>query len=178
MAKVVDVEKESLMRIPGIKQGKDKCALYIGASIYRAYYSNDLVEWGYTVDCLEIWKKNIKRISSKYPYFNHVYHGNVIDVVSLLKGNHYDVAMWWHGPEHIPKGKIQKTLADLEKVADFIVLGCPQGGDPQGPEYNNPYESHLWGPVPKDFKSLGYQVDIVKRNNIDGNHLTAWKKIR
>ena len=135
--------------------------LYIGASIRRAQCLSDLIASGRRVTILEAWQAN-----ADY-YREHsgleVICGDVREIARLKLAEVYDVAFWWHGPEHIARGKLADVLSDIERLARLVVLGCPWGNYPQSMLDGNHYEQHVAALYPKDFLNLGYRVDMLGR---------------
>jgi hypothetical protein len=61
--------------------------------------------------------------------------------------------------EHFPKREGWALLERLEQLSSrFVLLETPNGFVPQGPEFGNPYQRHLSGWFPDDFRGLGYNV--------------------
>jgi hypothetical protein len=89
---------------------------------------------------------------------------------------HWDTAIWLHGPEHVKKEEIGAALANLEAVADNVVVMTPFGYMEQGVFRGNPAEEHVSAWVPEDFRALGYEA--ATRGRKDEAHATvlAWKR--
>lgn len=61
--------------------------------------------------------------------------------------------------EHLPKRAGFELLEKCELMTGkFIVVQTPNGFLEQGPEFGNPYQRHLSGWFPQDFRGLGYRV--------------------
>ncbi len=167
--------------VPDIVNGSGKTVLYVGVNIYRDHLVDELKGWGYTIDVLEIWPPNIDhcRASGK---FRNVFQADVLQSKYVLNElrqkcilkDMYDVAVWWHGPEHVAKDAIKIALDGLEEHAKLVILGCPLGSSVQGIEYGNPYEIHLATLEVQDIKNLGYNTKALFVEP-DIFHLTAWK---
>jgi hypothetical protein len=147
--------------------------LYIGASDKRFQCGPELAEAGRELTLLEVWPSNLEH------YQNHeaVAHAVLGDVRTVaiegLPHPHYDVAFWWHGPEHVTAEELSPTLARLESLADLVVLGCPWGECPQEGD-DNPYQAHRAALYPEDLRKLGYRVATVTQlDRLDS--LIAWK---
>ena len=83
------------------------------------------------------------------------------------------MAFWWHGCEHIPQADLETAIANLERMATFmVVLGCPRGHSPQGPEYGNSHETHCWDVHPSDLERLG--LHVVQYDPPHRQHILAW----
>jgi hypothetical protein len=158
-----------------ILDGYGKTALYVGASVCRAYLLDDLIHWGWRTTVVEIWPQNVEhiRLTRNIPVI-------LGDIATALIGGPYDLGFWWHGPEHVSKEDLAKALANLEAacgLGGLVVLGAPEGYSPQGAYYDNPFESHLWSVSADDLRQLGYNVSIEPRPGNPPN-ITAWKRTR
>ena len=156
--------------------GKPGKVLYIGARD-RSLGLCELKAAGYETTVLEIWPPNIWRLTSNN-CIDHLIQGDVLEVEGLdLPHDHYDVAFWWHGPEHIERKRVPKALRQLEKLADLVVLGCPNGKYELGARDGNPYEEHLSHWYAEDFKKLDYNAEPLNEL-IDtiGSELLAWRQ--
>lgn len=150
-------------------------ALYIGASMYRADYLTELHETGYKVTVLDIWFPNTWHLAAD-KRAARVIHGDVrnVDKMGFVP---FDVAFWWHGPEHLTWKDGLKALAQLEKLANLVVIGCPDGNYPLGPAYGNPHEQHLSAWVPGDFEKMGYKAESLGGEpGTETCHILAWKR--
>lgn len=151
--------------------------LYVGASRDKfANSARELIKAGRVVTILEIWEPNCEYYRQQ-PTVARVVQGDVREVAKLGLP-HYDMVMWFHGPEHIPATDLPDTLTALEAQADLVVLACPYGLTVQRDEEmrGNPWQKHLCGLLPQDFQRLGYQTDTFG-NEADWNacNLLAWK---
>jgi hypothetical protein len=170
---MADREMEALLAsIPDIADGRGRKALYIGASPIRAYLLGDLARWGWGTDILEIHPPNADFARRAFPC-RDVVLGDVRDAATLLAGRRYGLALWWHGPEHIPREDLPATLAALASLSTLTVLSCPRGRSPQGPVDGNPHETHLWDPQPADFAALGLSAIAFPRPP-DPDGILAW----
>jgi hypothetical protein len=156
---------------------KPGTCLYVGASRDKfANSARELIKAGRVVTILEIWRPNVEFYQAQ-PSVAYVVQGDVRQV-DKLNLPHYDLCMWFHGPEHIPYADLPATLTALEALADLVVLACPYGMTVQRADEmrGNPHQAHLAGLLPADFTALGYQVDTFGRE-ADWNacNLLAWK---
>ena len=152
-------------------------ALYVGASMYRADYLAELHEAGHRMTVLDIWFANAWHLAAD-ERAERVIHGDVRNV-GKMELPHFDVAFWWHGPEHLGQKDGLRALAELEKLADLVVIGCPDGHYHLGPAYGNPHEQHLSAWVPGDFKRLGYQAESLGGEpGTETCHILAWRERR
>ena|ERR1700686_1265642 len=64
--------------------------------------------------------------------------------------------------EHLPKDDGYLLLQDLERVArKVVIVTTPCGYLPQGPLRGNPYQCHLSGWLPDEFRALGFSVNGI-----------------
>jgi len=159
--------------IPEILEGKGQHALYVGASCWRSYMLADLQRWGWIPTVAEIWKENVDFLRTQDRSLRVLQ----IDISANILSEHFRLALWWHGPEHVALADLPRALANLENACDIVVLGCPAGHDPQGAYYGNPFERHLWDPQPSLFEAMGYSVRVDPRPGVLPN-ITAWKRVR
>ena len=154
--------------------------LYVGASRDKfAHGARELIRAGRKVTILEIWEPNVAYYREQ-PEITHVVQGDVRNVATLGLG-HFDLVLWWHGPEHIPAEDLEATLVALEALADLVVLGCPFGLTPQREEEmrGNPHQKHVSGFLPAAFARLGYKTNTFgKEAAWNASNLLAWKRIR
>jgi hypothetical protein len=167
----------TLKRINKLWAPRKQRVLYIGASsLFPPAFVYELRQAGHKMTLLEIWPDNVHYYEhGGASSFEHVIHGNVLELNDLeLPHEHYDIAFWWHGPEHVERGQVELTLEGLEQIADLVVAACPFGKSAQV-DYPNPYQDHLSALYPVDFEKLGYQVQTLGGENIPGAQLMAWK---
>ena len=161
--------------------GECGSCLYIGASPDRFEIVDLLLRWGYhTIDILEIWEDNVNRLremNRENRIFRSIIHGDVRDILELIH-EEYDVVMWWHGPEHIPKKDFRDTVVKIERYAsEYVVIGCPWGEYPQGEVKGNKYEIHVSKIYKKDFEKLGYHTQTLRKRDKRGSNILAWRKM-
>jgi len=161
--------------------GECGSCLYIGASPDRFEIVDLLLRFGYnTIDILEIWEANVNTLTwmnLRAPIFRRIIQGDVINI-DLHIADIYDVVMWWHGPEHIPKKYFNETIRKIELFAkEYVVIGCPWGSYPQGEVKGNKFEIHLSAIYKKDFKELGYSTQTLRKVNKRGSNILAWRKM-
>jgi len=161
--------------------GECGSCLYIGASPDRFEIVDLLLRWGYhTIDILEIWKDNVdqlREMNEKNRIFRSIIHGDVRDIEIHIE-EIYDVVMWWHGPEHIPKKDFRDTVVKIERFAsEYVVIGCPWGSYPQGEVKGNRHEIHMSKIYRDDFQKLGYRIQTLRKPNKRGSNILAWRKM-
>jgi hypothetical protein len=157
---------------PEIINGKEKTALYVGANRSRAFFLDALWSFGYEVDIIEIYKENFDFIKNNYKFRNLIFGD-----IQSCELEEYDLIFWYHGPEHIEKENFQVTLERLEEKANDIVLGCPKNDHHIYEKDPNIFEKHLWKICEEDFVSLGYCVEVRKREKAVDN-IVAYKNCR
>jgi hypothetical protein len=145
--------------------------LYIGVSRYRAMFVESFKRHGYEIDAIEIFHDNAEYWKAK-GVMNHVICAD-IRTVEIRKN--YDVVMWYHGPEHVEKEEAIQVLGKLKKYANHLmIVGCPWGQSPQGPEYGNENERHLSTWRLPDFATIGFKVDAIGLPDQKGSNILAW----
>lgn len=155
--------------------------LYIGANPERIEMVDLFLDHGYTIDVLEIFRPNaegLRRLNSIQRIFRNIYEGDVRDLLSILPypRNFYDIVMFWHGLEHLPKDQIKDTVKGIERVARHLVIfGCPIGEYEQEEVDGNIHEKHLSFLDEEFFRRLGYQTSAVRKDRPRGSNLCAWK---
>ena len=152
--------------------GKNKIALYVGASCSRAFLLDLLWSLGYEVDIIEIWEKNLDCIKKDYRFRNLI-HGDVAN--ESIYGN-YDVIFWYHGPEHVLEEQFKLIDEIFEKKAKLIILGCPFENLSQGALDGNENERHVWSINVESLHKYGYITSQIARNGVSDN-IVAWKII-
>jgi hypothetical protein len=134
--------------------------LYVGASPRRAQFLERLMAT-HRVTLLEIWPANADYFRQKGPGLE-VVCGDVRQVAKLaLPVDRYDVAFWWHGPEHIRDSELAAALAGLEQRARMVVIGCPWGASRQVAIDGNAHQQHVATLYPADLQARGYRVDTI-----------------
>jgi hypothetical protein len=170
--------------------------LYIGASKNRTSFLEFLKPAQTTI--LEIYEPNIKNLQSRPEYQDfHFVLGDVRDVEKLFSGGEisnrvdlnkylfpisppepksFSVVIWYHGPEHVCCEALPKILANLELLANnLVILGCPWGIYEQGCFDGNIHEAHIAALYPEDFQKYGYTVDTLWKKDCQGSNILAWK---
>lgn len=159
---------------PQIADGKDKICLYIGASKSRFQLGTWLHEMGYSITLVEVYPENAMYYA-KDKRISKVVCADILLIASPIKS---DIVVWWHGPEHVTKREMNHILPKLEFSARMgVVLATPYGKYIQGRAYGNPWERHLWHPMPEDFESIGYKVGTVGAIDTGPEScIVAWKE--
>ncbi len=149
--------------------------LYVGASKRRAQCLDELIAAGRQVTILEAWAENARAFIGK-PGVVKVIQGDVRELWQLGAG-WFDVAFWWHGPEHIERKELGVTLYQLEVAAALVVLAAPWGPYPQSELEGNPWERHLWGVEPKYLRLQGYETATIGQfGGRSASQVLAWKR--
>jgi hypothetical protein len=149
-----------------------KSVLYVGARTGRFDFSQEFRKAGYDITVVERYKPNVDYLKT-IPWIKKVIRKDIREFTTKKK---YDVIFWWHGPEHIPKKDLRKTLRNLEKMCNNVmVLGCPNGDVKQQNEYENPYEDHLSGYEGLEFEKLGYTIDVIGQKDTFASNILAVK---
>lgn len=167
-----------MQSIPDLLQPPGRC-LYVGASKARFACGRELRWAGWEITLLEAWPENAEFYRG-HPWISEVVQA---DVRYMPEPSHpftrVQLALWWHGPEHVSKADLPRVLGNLEAIAGRVVLSCPWGRYVQGAYGGNPYEEHKSHLYPKDFEALGYQTATAGRENGErASALIAWKETR
>ena len=172
------VEEQVRRAVPELFSGAYRSALYVGANRRRQHFLDDLIAACGRVVVLEAFRENADFVRSAYgPRGVRVVHGDVRDVAGLAAGR-FDVCFFWHGPEHLSEAEAPGVIGALESVTDrLVVLGMPHGESPQGSEYGNDYERHLWHIYPEDMQRLGYETSTAGGSGGRGGNMAAWKRL-
>jgi len=159
---------------------KYKKVLYIGAGV--SYDRFEFVKILYPYKDLTIIEPNSKNVDRKvssytlkgmYPLAK-VIRSYLINVRRILGGKKFELGIWWHGPEHIPKRELLINLTEFEKViTKFILLGGPNPYIPQGRFCSSPMY-HWYGLGEIDWEKLGYNHIVYGKKN---RYLIAWKNL-
>ena len=137
--------------------------LYVGASPRRAQFLGELMAAGQETTLLEIWPENCRYFEGRGL---QVVCGDVRQVTAMrLPLAVYDLAFWWHGPEHVPAADLAGALAGLEARARLVVVGSPWGESRQAEVDGNVHQRHVASLAPEAFERLGYRVDTIGRVN-------------
>jgi hypothetical protein len=147
--------------------------LYVGGGPGKLQLLSYLTDYDTTL--LEIHEPNLV---AQGPFTKVL--GDVTRAHRIFKPNTFDVAVWWHGPEHLYYSDISHALWCLELVTrDWVVLGAPFGYYPQDAVDDNVHERHLSHLLPIDFHKWGYQWATVGEVETGPEScLIGWKDIR
>ena len=175
-----------------------KTVLYVGAKIKKRWGKGvELLDMFVAekaeIDIIEVFERNVialKRFNEEgrnflngrveAGAFRRIIHGNVIDIDFLdgLRPEGYDIAMFWHGPEHLELPFVQPVIRGLEARSNkMTVLGCPWGIYKQGAVGGNEWETHQTALYPLFFEKMGYSVSTIGRRDEKKSNIMAWKRI-
>lgn len=152
--------------------------LYIGACVRHFTGAQELVDAGNELTVLEIWEPFLDELkaSDQGPLITHAVVGDVRALYASihmgeLPHTHYEYAVFCHGPEHLPRQDVRRTVRQLEKVADTVILVSPDGWMPNPANRDNPYTEHRSAWRVADFQSWnGWEATT------DGEDITAWRR--
>lgn len=164
---VISSEEVGLLSNPG-------SVLYVGARPGGIAWIPELVAVGAEIDLLEVYPPNAESFADDHR-LAHVILGDVRNVNGELPREHYDYALWWHGPEHVTQAELAGALSNLEQAAETVVIGCPYGVYEQGEFGGNPNEIHQTHWQPEAFEALGYAVRTFGEPDQETSHIVAWK---
>lgn len=162
--------------IPDILAGAaGRAALYVGASERRRQLADELAAAGWRLTLLEIYEPNADFYRERGEPFTEVITGDVRHMAFAER--RFDLAVWWHGPEHVSKPDGLRAISALEALADTVVLASPVGDYPQDAEYGNRFERHRSRWEVEEYQAAGYATDAIGTNGRCGSHVLAWKHI-
>jgi len=151
--------------------------LYVGASRDKfAHGASEMIRAGRQITILEIWEPNLEFYRGRKGIVRVI--GGDVRHIAEMSLPAFDLAFWWHGPEHIRREELAPTLVGLEAVAEFVVLACPFGYTRQREQEmrGNPHQEHIGAFLPADFLQLGYSVDTFgKEGGWASSNILAWK---
>lgn len=151
-----------------------KTALYVGASPERRQLADELAIAGWQLTLLEIHEPNAQHYRERLGPFVEIVTGDVRDL-SALGGKRFDLAVWWHGPEHVAKDEAKQAISALSELAGMVVLATPAGKYAQGAVNGNPHEAHIsWWTV-ADFEAIGFRAEQIGTDGHCDSHVLAWK---
>jgi hypothetical protein len=108
---------------------------------------------------LDIWKPYLMKIKA-LRLFDDLILGDAMYLPFCSSS--FDIVLASEIIEHLPKGMGKKLLSEIERISKkLVVVVTPCGFMPQDDVRGNPYEAHLSGWNPEDFKLQGYDVRIV-----------------
>jgi len=169
---VPEQEREYLhLMLPELFQPCD--LLYIGASFRRLCYYDELISTGARITLLEADSINFAVLRA---WDKPVILGDVRACPIIFHDRQFDIAFWWHGPEHVPAAQLPLTLRAIESITKGVVVTCgPFGSFPQGDIDGNQYERHVATLAEQSFDGTGYTTKILK----DGKeqNIIAWKRL-
>ena len=169
-------ERQLLREIPDILNYES--LLYIGMSarengIIRDQMINLFESRNYKIQVIEIWPPNVESLRPKFP---NILLGDIRDLHKMEIGT-YDIAMFWHGPEHLEKHEIPDVLWKLEaRARKYAVVACPWGRYDQIAVGGNPHEIHRCRVYAVDFERLGWKTSVIGQKDVRGSNLMAWIK--
>ncbi len=173
-----EIDMQVRENLSDLFSGTYKSVLYVGANHLRQHFLSEFVSGYDRVVVLEIFPRNVAHLKKNYTDKNtSIIHGDVRDAAGLTSGR-FDVCFFWHGPEHLGRDEVGTVLRMLESITDsLVVLGMPYGNYPQGAEYGNKYETHLWDVYPADMERLGYLTHTIGDANDTLSNMMAWKRM-
>lgn len=171
-----EIDRQVRTALPELFDGTHRTVLYVGASRLRRHFLAEFIEAYDIITILELFEGNVAYLWEKYrdPGIR-VIHDDVRRADEIFT-ERFDVIFFWHGHEHLQEREVCDVLGRLEAMANLVVLGMPYGHYPQGPEYGNMHEAHLWHIYPKDIERYGYTVDTLGRPDDTLANMMAWKR--
>lgn len=144
--------------------------LYVGCALKRPTDYQKIRKMAKHITCVEVWKPVAESIRER-GLWNEVICADIYD---WIPEKPYDIAIWWHGPEHMDMDKAQEVILRLRDTMPIVWLATPHGLSPQGGIRNNPYEEHRSVWYANDFEALGFRTGVSGHINTKGSQLVAW----
>lgn len=157
-----------------LKDGYGKRLLYVGGHLrfgrnlqISSYFRNA----GYEIDVIEIFPDNVIQLNN-VQWIHRIIEG---DVRLFDPYAPYDLVVFWHGPEHLPKDEVPKLLDKMKTYSKAVVFATPNGRYDQGEEYGNPHENHASTWYFEDFIKLDMIASqIGNPDEQNGNIVALW----
>lgn len=165
---------------PELFSGPAKKVLYVGANKHRFQMGNEIAEAGHEITVLEIWPPYADELRDDWRV-KHMVVGDVrrLDEIELPEAG-YDIAVWWHGPEHVDEKDVATAMRQLErrvKPGGLVVAGCPWGRFWQPAIDGNEAQEHKSHLLPDAFAGQGYAVRTAGVVDTHYSSIIAWKRI-
>ena len=136
-------------------------------------YSNLIREFGYKMDCIEIWEPYVHEFNLKEKYDN-VFIGNIID----FDISEYDFIILGDVLEHLTKEDGVKLIEKIHVLGKRCLVAIPYTME-QGEYYGNIYESHLQTDLTLNIMAERYpQLEMIYSNSQYGYFISHRNKIR
>ena len=146
--------------------------LYVGACVRHFTGARELVEAGNELTVVEVWDPFLDELMAD-GQSSLVAHAVVGDVRTLDPGalphDHYEYAVFCHGPEHLPAQDAGSAVERLQGLADVVVLATPDGWMPNPANRGNPYTEHQSSWRVSDFRAWENWQAVT-----DGEDIVAW----
>lgn len=148
--------------------------LYVGGHFHMGRNLQMTQYFKCPIDVVEIYEPNVKDLQNSKRIRQVFYN----DIRTFGASKMYEVVMWWHGPEHVPKKDLPAILLRMSQYCSkYIIFACPNGVYEQGPEYGNQYEIHASHYTVQDFIDIGMEADAIGEPNKKQGNIIAWRKM-
>lgn len=146
--------------------------LYVGARAEAMALVPELVESGWKMTILEPFAPYRESLKA-FPALEVI----AGDIRTFKTRRRWQLAIWWHGPEHVREEEIEAATENLASLSlGWIVLGAPNGRYTQGAIDGNPQQAHV-STVTGDFYRLrGWAVKEFGPQHKQGSELVAWRE--
>jgi len=140
-----------------------QCGARIGdgwRQIFQGFQDNAFTSF----EILEVFDENVEWLRNQRIWPCAIHHGDIrhigTDKISTLRGKHYDVVTFWHGPEHIDRREFSRVLNACKQHlnAKVFIAGAPWGKWEQQEIKGNPYERHVTHWYPWEWEAMGFDV--------------------
>jgi len=153
-----------------------KSYLYIGAGSYRHHFFERMQEKNLNVDVVEIDKGNCLWLIREQPWICNVYHYDIVDFLERISDEKgkistaWDVIIWSHGIEMLPKDKSGLLFMMLDVCADRLIVHMTPYGRCGGTG-----NVSVW--YPEDFSARDYTTDTLGKRDQRNSNLLAWRVV-
>ena len=162
---------------PYIKDGQGKRLLYVGGHLRygrNLQMTDYFLKCGYKIDVIEVFPDNVRQLR-EVKWISALYEADIRLFHPLV---HYDVVVFWHGPEHLKRAEVKELFSRMKTYSDAVIFATPNGVYEQGREYGNPHEAHLSIWLEGDFIIMNMLTSSIgDANKRNGNIIAYWDKL-
>ena len=154
---------------------RHRTCLYVGAHPHDGMsFVPELREAGYRLTIIEAHGPNVKIIGGMLRDSEEILHA---DLRTWQPAQKFDLALWWHGPEHLPMGDREACLEKIDACStSWTIAAGPWGCYPQGAADGNPFQAHVSELEPEWFQERGWCAQTVGQRSVPGGQVVAWRK--
>lgn len=156
-----------------LNDGHKKRMLYVGGHLRygrNLQISSFFRSAGYTIDVVEIFHDNCVQLNN-LQWLNRIIEGDIRNFEPYFT---YDLVVFWHGVEHLPKEEVKPLLEKMKTYANTIIFATPNGRYEQGEVYGNPAEEHASTWYKEDFEALGMTASAIGEPDEENGNIIAY----